>query len=241
MILRKIIRQTGSIPLNNEIIDFLLIKMPTRKQLTLRVTPTGEVEVRAPWRISMQRAEQFIHAHQEWLLAKRVSLLVDLQHRPKLEEGFSLPLLDTVLTLRILGEEATRMRRVGDELHLPLPLTPGSMESMLERWYRNQARTYLTTRLQVRAQEMGVSLQKLTIRGQKKRWGSCSTTGNINLNWQLMLLPSKVVEYVIVHELCHRWHMNHSTEFWSKVMAILPDYQQLQQQLKTIKTPWQMN
>ena len=74
------------------------------------------------------------------------------------------------------------------------------------------------------AEIMGVDYQKITIRHQKTRWGSCSSKGNLNFNCLLMLAPEEVLEYVVVHELAHRKEMNHSSRFWSIVKSIKPDY-----------------
>lgn len=79
---------------------------------------------------------------------------------------------------------------------------------------------------------VGVSYGRITIRSQRGRWGSCSGAGNLNFNCLLMLAPPQVREYVVVHELCHRKEMNHSTQFWAEVERILPDYRQSRQWLK---------
>ena len=73
---------------------------------------------------------------------------------------------------------------------------------------------------------------RITIRAQRTRWGSCSAQGNLNFNCLLMLTPDNVMEYVVVHELCHRKEMNHSARFWSEVEKILPDYRRSRQWLK---------
>ena len=79
---------------------------------------------------------------------------------------------------------------------------------------------------------VGVSYGRITIRSQRGRWGSCSGAGNLNFNCLLMLTPPQVREYVVVHELCHRKQMNHSSQFWAEVERILPDYRQRRQWLK---------
>ena len=78
----------------------------------------------------------------------------------------------------------------------------------------------------------GVTYGRITIRNQKTRWGSCSSKGNLNFNCLLMLTPPEVIDYVVVHELCHRKEMNHSKQFWSEVEKILPDYKKQEKWLK---------
>lgn len=82
------------------------------------------------------------------------------------------------------------------------------------------------------AKLLNVSYGRITIRKQKTRWGSCSSKGNLNFNCLLMLAPDEVVDYVVVHELCHRIEMNHSRAFWNLVESILPDYRAQQKWLK---------
>lgn len=82
------------------------------------------------------------------------------------------------------------------------------------------------------AQRLGVRFGRITIRNQRSKWGSCSAQGNLNFNCLLMLCPEAVVEYVVVHELCHRKHMNHSPAFWAEVEKALPDYRTQEAWLK---------
>ena len=80
---------------------------------------------------------------------------------------------------------------------------------------------------------LNISYGRITIRNQKTRWGSCSSKGNLNFNCLLMLTPGNIIDYVVVHELCHRVEMNHSQNFWAKVGSVLPDYRQRREWLKT--------
>ena len=81
---------------------------------------------------------------------------------------------------------------------------------------------------------MGVNYGRITIREQKTRWGSCSSAGNLNFNWKLVLMPPEILEYVVVHELAHRKEMNHSSKFWAIVEQEMPDYQEWKQRLKEL-------
>ena len=90
----------------------------------------------------------------------------------------------------------------------------------------------LAVRVAYYAEKLGVSYGKITLRQQKTRWGSCAANGNLNFNWLLILAPPEVLDYVVVHELCHRREMNHSQAFWKEVEKILPDYRERQKWLK---------
>ena len=88
----------------------------------------------------------------------------------------------------------------------------------------NDAKMYIPERVEYYAGIIGVSYGRITIRNQKTRWGSCSSKGNLNFNCLLMLTPPEVIDYVVVHELCHRKEMNHSKKFWNEVEKVIPDY-----------------
>ena len=107
------------------------------------------------------------------------------------------------------------------------PMTHSQLEALAREalaWFPNRTRLY--------APRVGVTYGRITIRAQQTRWGSCSSQGNLNFNCLLMLAPEYVRDYVVVHELCHRKHMNHSPAFWAAVEQIFPDYRSAKQWLK---------
>ena len=95
-----------------------------------------------------------------------------------------------------------------------------------------KALEYIPKRVEYFSKKVGVDYGRSTIRNQKTRWGSCSGKGNLNFNCLLMLAPPEVIDYVVVHELCHRKEMNHSKAFWSEVERVIPDYKQSVKWLK---------
>ncbi len=102
----------------------------------------------------------------------------------------------------------------------------------LEKRYRDAAKDYIPKRVNYYHQFTGGTFQKITIRDQKTRWGSCSSKGTLSFSFRLMMAPPRVLDYVVVHELCHLTHMNHSKDFWNMVASILPDYKEHRKWLK---------
>lgn len=96
----------------------------------------------------------------------------------------------------------------------------------------DQALKVIPEKVKKYASLLGIDYGKITIRNQRTRWGSCSAKGNLNFNCLLMLFPEEVMDYVVVHELCHRIHMNHSAEFYAEVSRVFPEYRKCQKWLK---------
>lgn len=97
----------------------------------------------------------------------------------------------------------------------------------------DQASVVIPKRVEYFAEKIPVTYGRITIRNQKTRWGSCSSKGNLNFNYQLYYLPEELLDYVVIHELAHRTHMNHSKEFWAEVEKYCPDYRQRRERLST--------
>lgn len=102
----------------------------------------------------------------------------------------------------------------------------------LEKRYRQAAREYIPARVSYYHQFIPGNYSQVVIRDQKTRWGSCSSSGTLSFNYRLMLAPPAILDYVVVHELCHIRHMNHSADFWHAVEQILPDYKEKRKWLK---------
>jgi hypothetical protein len=106
-------------------------------------------------------------------------------------------------------------------LALPVPALPS-----LEAWYREQARAEIARVVEREAHRLGVTYTRVTIRDQSTRWGSCSKNGALSFNWRLVVAPSAILRYVVVHELCHRIRHDHSPEFWAAVAGARPTYKE---------------
>ncbi|MFQ3584894.1 MAG: SprT family zinc-dependent metalloprotease [Cyanobacteriota bacterium] len=106
--------------------------------------------------------------------------------------------------------------------------------ALLRRWLRSQAKACLDPWIHQLSRDLSLPFARLTLRSQRTRWGSCSRQGHISLNDKLLFLPTAVVRYVLIHELCHTVHLNHSAAFWQLVERHEPHYRQLKSQLKTL-------
>lgn len=143
-------------------------------------------------------------------------------HEAIAARGSSVPYLGTNLALTP-EDGRTRAHRRGDALLVPAD--PDAARPAIERWYRRAARREIAPRLDVAAAALRCNYTALTIRNQRTRWGSCSSTGAMSFNWRLLLAPEPVLHYVVWHEACHLRVMDHSPRFWSLLEEHLPGYE----------------
>lgn len=125
-----------------------------------------------------------------------------------------------------------RVEKTKNTLIVSVPAEGTDIRKLLAVWYKKEAKDVISIRARKYAQEMGQTFREIHIRDQKSRWGSCSSARNLNFNWRLVMAPEWVMDYVIIHELCHLTHMNHSAQFWGLVAYYMPDYQAAKQWLK---------
>ena len=218
--------------------------VPRRRHVHLLVDDQGMLHVRAPYRYPARDAEHLIQDNQGWVLRQMHAATQRVRNKPPLESGARLPLLDTTLSLTVnpvqqvdLFSHGTEVgpgevMRQGDELLVRLDGGgDDELRKLLEYWYRRQAEHLLKSRLRPLSALLGVVPNRVSIRAQKTCWGSCSARRNISLNWRLVLLPEVLARYVIVHELCHLRHLDHSRRFWALVATVVPDYRRRRREL----------
>jgi predicted metal-dependent hydrolase len=127
----------------------------------------------------------------------------------------------------------TAKRLVEHDNWLALPATKSDIEivKIICKWLKQKSESYIAPVMLQLSNATGLKYKKLTFRGQKTRWGSCSPTGSVNLNYCLLFLPEKYVRYVLIHELCHLQELNHSQAFWQLVKSFEPKYKHLDKKL----------
>ncbi len=156
--------------------------------------------------------------------------------RHKFEPGEAFAYRGKTLTLNLIVNPDRKHIMVKKQADTLLVVT-GTMDRQLikdaiEKWYREVAREILTDKVHFYRKYIGKSVGDIRIKEQKTRWGSCSSKGNLNFNWKIVMAPDEIMDYLVVHELCHLLHMNHSKEFWESVAKIMPDYKEGESWLK---------
>lgn len=164
-----------------------------RRTLALEVREGGEVIVRAPLYSRKAEIDEFVKAHENWIITKYNLMITKQNSKP--EHVFPKP------------EEINAAQL-------------------------NRIKAKFAERTAYYAGLINVTYNGITVRNQKTRWGSCSSKGNLNFNYRLYYMPAELMDYVIIHELCHRKYMNHSKEFWDEVSRYCPDYAAKRQKLK---------
>jgi predicted metal-dependent hydrolase len=199
--------------------EFRVRRSPRARRVRVSVDGSGEVEVVLPKRAPERAAAQAVRELTPWIERRRRTLARAAAEvaRP---EG-TVPYLGRDLRL-VPQPGRERVHRRGDELLVP----KRDAAAAIERWYRRQARAEIAPRLDAAAARAGTSYTGLTIRGQKTRWASCSTTGHMSFNWRLLLAPEAVVDYVVEHEVCHLERMDHSPRFWALLESRVPDWRE---------------
>lgn len=134
--------------------------------------------------------------------------------------------------IKISNEGNQILVQIPQELAFENPLVQSEIRKTVSKILRKQAKAYLPRRIDFLAEKYGFSFEKLRFSHTGTRWGSCSSSGTISLNIALMNLPHHLIDYVIIHELCHTRQMNHSSKFWREVEKYCPDYKKYVQEIK---------
>jgi len=210
-------------------------RSPRAKQLQVRITPWQGIEVVIPTRTSKQRVRSFLTRQRKWIRAtweRMQSQIVDADRR-----------LPDSLALRAIGEhwQVLYRRRSGTRVRIVsrgrtlIVHHPGEDESdcrvALRTWLARRARECLGAKALHMSAATGNRYRRLQIRGQKSRWGSCSSSGTLSLNYKLLFLEPELVHYLLVHELSHTRVLDHSPRFWRLVAQYEPRWRELDAEL----------
>lgn len=236
---------THTVELNRVSVAYLLVRS-SRRSIGMEVSAQG-LTVRAPLRASHTVIESVLREKTRWILQKLSDRAVRVDSMPRVhwQDGSSIPFLGGELQLR-LHPQAPRtgeLLSIGPQrwvLHLRADVEASAeqVRAVVAAWWLRHARQLLTERLQHYAPAMGVQWRSLRLSNARTRWGSAKADGSIMLNWRLLHYRLPVLDYVVIHELAHLRHMDHSPRFWAVVESVCPDYLQLRQALKQPCPDW---
>jgi predicted metal-dependent hydrolase len=216
--------------LNGTQVVYSVRRSPRAKYIRITVSAHSGIVITIPTRIRRYiNPEQFLREKQDWVL-KHLSRIGTFAAVPPQEliDGAVVNLEGRPYTFWVCRKDIwqPRIEIAGRELQLHVPDDfKGDPKEAVKAWVKNRATRVIRNEVERLAPMIGVQYQQVTIRDQKTKWGSCSRKGNLSFNWRLILFPRKVLRYVVIHELCHLRHFNHSPRFWRLVEQHDPNYQ----------------
>jgi predicted metal-dependent hydrolase len=205
------------------------VRVRRARRYILRVRPDGTLRITVPRGGSRAEGERFAARHRQWIERERQRVRVE--HAPALwDHGTTILFRGVPHNLIVAHHTTHRVVSYGDRTLTADP--DGDLRPAIEKDLRALAKAELTKRVAELALEHGVTVDRVTIRNQRSRWGSCSPSGAIALNFRLLQMPPHVCECVLVHELMHRRQQNHSRRFWRLVEAACPGFREAERWLR---------
>jgi predicted metal-dependent hydrolase len=212
------------------------VKFQSRKTLAVHVLDDGAIEVRAPRGMSEKHIVQFVEQKAAWIVKSRERQLQRRQWQTDVQPGAAMWFLGKPRQLEVVQSQQPAVLcsdetiAVSTRDHWNLP----QLSRQLNDWYRDQAQQVFSERLLLVCQRFPgiLAAPELRLRKMRRRWGSCSRSGRVTLNTELVKLPLSMIDYVIAHELCHLFEFNHGKKFYRMLESVMPDWKQREQVLK---------
>jgi len=216
-------------------IEYVLIQT-ARIDVLLQALPQGETRVYAPKRMKLREIDETVRRNAEKIAQMHAELdrrLDEDRAGKPVSEGSLISVEGKRLELH-LHAGSVRAEFSDDELHLWLkdPKDEDAVRAALKTVLAQRALERIRQRLEVYAPRIGGEFGRVAVRDQRSRWGSCSSKHNLNFNWKLIMAPPQVLDYVLIHELCHLHEFNHSARFWKLVSVQMPEYEAWKKWLK---------
>jgi predicted metal-dependent hydrolase len=205
--------------------EYVLKRMQRSRSIKVRVEPGGRVLVTAPYLVPKFMIERFVKQNETWIerQLKRASFRSDLY--PTLDwEKKVVSYLGKLHSIRIANRESRIGIRNQEIIVSPITGLESDAHKMLIKWLKKEGEKYINNRLPNFSKLMKLKYGTVIFRQQKSRWGSCSGEGNLSFNWRLIHFKPEIIDYVLIHELAHIRHHDHSANFWQLVGQFDPTY-----------------
>ena len=223
-------RSAGALTLGSQTIAIHFVRNPKARRYILRLQPDGSLRATVPRGGANQTAQEFAERNRDWI-ARQLQKLQQQPVRPRAwQQSTALLYRGETVTLQI-SPHPTGPRATFADQSVRVPSTADVRPAVEQHLWRVATRE-LTAQTTALAHYHKIHIQRITVRNQRTRWGSCSRRGTISLNWRLIQAPAFVQEYIILHELMHRREANHSHRYWQQVAAVCPEYEQAEAWLK---------
>lgn len=213
------------------------------KFLSIRMAPARGIWVNVPYGVSQRQVEKFLQEKKDWIRQTSAKMKVYEQDTGVgLRIGAEIKTKLHVLKIAATEEEKPEYRIEGNVITLSIPQTTDfsrierTVQQFLLEIYVMESKQYLPKRVKFYAEKYGFKYARLSFRNNLSNWGSCSQDNNISLNIKLMKLPDEIIDYVILHELCHTVEKNHSADFWKLVRKVCPGCDVLRSRLRKYNT-----
>lgn len=202
------------------------------KHVRISVSPARVLEITTPFRFNLKTLPDILEINKAWIIKQFLRL--PFPKKLVLPESISLRALQEEWRVDYQACDA-KMEMIVRPLGLAIVGKIQDKEKckeLLLRWMKKTAKFKLAGMLQSLSQDTGLAFSKLTIRNQKTRWGSCTSDKTVSLNYKLLFLPPELAAYVMIHELCHTKHLNHSSSFWNLVSQFDPNWKTHRSELR---------
>ena len=221
---------------------FTVVRKRQRRTLSIKLSPHRPPEILTNLKISPKILVDFLMSKHEWIEKNlnKMNLIQSQQHRPQFKEGELFSFLGEMKYFTFnLSSKNKKIKLIHEDGFISCDMPTGSLpeetklRAALIQFYKKEASSYLIERAKVLAAELNLMPSQIKIQTARSRWGSCNSRGIINLNWKLILFSVPLIDYVIIHELCHLKHMNHSQDFWKLVRSFCACTDEAQSYFKT--------
>jgi predicted metal-dependent hydrolase len=218
--------------------EWQLVRSSGRRSISIEISK-GIVTVRAPYFVAKAEIEKFVWEKSRWVQKKLAQQLVEVEAVPEriYVTGSLLPFLGYHLRLEVEQAPVSTVVESGGQLFISVSTRSRlSLEENVRRlvcsWYQQEALQMLTQKTDLMVRQLGLRPSVVTVKATRSKWGHCTTRGDIQYNWHILLAPETIVDYLVAHEVSHRIHHNHSPEFWQLVASLCPDYKKRRAWLK---------
>lgn len=204
-----------------------------RKTISLTLERNNEVVIKAPYHATDDKIEEFFLRKQEWLYTKleEKNKFVDYPNKRELQNGRWFYYMGRMYKLEIVENVDFKLRFYKNKFELNKEYIENWHDIFIE-WYKERFNQKILPRVKLFSKKYNLSPEKISVKDINNRWGNCSKENKLSFHWKIMLAPIAVIDYIIIHELCHIKYKNHSPLYWTMLSSLMPEYEEHKDWLK---------